>query len=70
MPLYWALIHDVDPIETLMYRIVLSLIFMLLLLPIIGQWQKAADTDQYKPNAAAELNEIHTIIIGEIIIII
>ncbi|REB15601.1 EamA family transporter RarD, partial [Staphylococcus pseudintermedius] len=40
--LYWALIHDVDPIETLMYQIVLSLLFMLLLLPIIGQWQRFA----------------------------
>ncbi|HEC2157023.1 EamA family transporter RarD [Staphylococcus delphini] len=49
LPLYWALIHDVDPIETLMYRIVLSLIFMLILLPIIGRWQQfAQDMAQLK----------------------
>lgn len=38
LPLYWALITGIDAIETLMIRIILSLIFMLILLPIMKQW--------------------------------
>ncbi|WP_240622391.1 EamA family transporter RarD [Staphylococcus lutrae] len=40
LPLYWALIHDIRPIETLMYRIILSLLFMLIVLPLIKQWHQ------------------------------
>ncbi|RIO46019.1 EamA family transporter RarD [Staphylococcus hyicus] len=38
LPLYWALITGINAIETLMIRIILSLIFMLILLPIMKQW--------------------------------
>ncbi|NJH65561.1 EamA family transporter RarD [Staphylococcus agnetis] len=38
LPLYWALITGINAIETLMIRIILSLIFMLLLLPLMKQW--------------------------------
>ncbi|NHA35931.1 EamA family transporter RarD [Staphylococcus schleiferi] len=37
LPLYWTLIRGIDATETLMFRIVLSLIFMVILIPLIGQ---------------------------------
>ncbi|UEX89169.1 EamA family transporter RarD [Staphylococcus ratti] len=38
LPLYWSLIKGIDALETLMVRIVLSLVFMLILLPLVKQW--------------------------------
>ncbi|MBI5975479.1 EamA family transporter RarD [Staphylococcus canis] len=37
LPLYWALIHGIDAIETLMIRIVLSLILLAVLVPLLKQ---------------------------------
>ncbi|QLK86167.1 EamA family transporter RarD [Staphylococcus sp. 17KM0847] len=37
LPLYWALIKDIDAVEILMFRIIFSLIFMLLLIPLSQQ---------------------------------
>lgn len=37
LPLYWALIKGIDAIETLMFRIILSLLFMIFLLPLLKQ---------------------------------
>ncbi|MFO3719957.1 EamA family transporter RarD [Staphylococcus felis] len=37
LPLYWALIHGINAIETLMVRIILSLLFMIILVPLLKQ---------------------------------
>lgn len=48
LPLYWALIDGVDAIEILMYRIILSLIFMLILTPLTKQKpQLVSDIQQF-----------------------
>ncbi|UXR70816.1 MULTISPECIES: EamA family transporter RarD [unclassified Staphylococcus] len=48
LPLYWALIDGVDAIEILMYRIILSLIFMLILVPLTKQTpQLVSDIQQF-----------------------
>lgn len=38
LPLYWALIKGIDATETLMFRIILSLVFMMILLPLMKKW--------------------------------
>ncbi|MCS4485436.1 EamA family transporter RarD [Staphylococcus americanisciuri] len=40
LPLYWALITEINATEILMFRIILSLIFMIILIPITKQWNQ------------------------------
>lgn len=46
LPLYWALIEDISATEILMYRIVLSLVFMIILVPITKQTTQLKDDFQ------------------------
>ncbi|MGV3243945.1 EamA family transporter RarD [Staphylococcus sp. 11261D007BR] len=39
LPIYWALIEDIDAFETLMFRIILSLVFMVIIVPALNQTQ-------------------------------
>lgn len=41
LPIYWALIEDIDAFETLMFRIILSLVFMVIIVPALNQTQNA-----------------------------
>lgn len=48
LPLYWALIKGIDATEILMYRIVLSLVFMMILIPVMKQGpQLKSDLQQF-----------------------
>ena len=48
LPLYWALIKGIDATEILMFRIVLSLLFMAILVPLTKQGaQLKSDLQQF-----------------------
>ncbi|MBT2829345.1 EamA family transporter RarD [Staphylococcus coagulans] len=65
LPLYWALIQGIDATEALMFRIVLSLIFMIILIPLLGQ-QKQVYQD-FSKLIAKPLNLLIIVLAGYIV---
>lgn len=37
LPIYWSLLNDISPFEILAYRIILSMIFMVVLIMAMGK---------------------------------